>query len=62
MRGHLGSTVARKAATVINVKIDEDDWMKSIVTHSLARDQQFKEFTIGINRDIPFVDNGDPDW
>jgi KaiC/GvpD/RAD55 family RecA-like ATPase len=50
--GHLGSSIMKKAETVISVKKSEEDYHKSVVSCDFVRGtSEFKDFDIEINDD-----------
>lgn len=52
--GHLGSAVLKKAETVIFVEPGDNDFVK--VVPEYTRNQPFKEFSFGVNKDwLPYV-------
>lgn len=55
MIGHIGSIMERKAATIIFLEKSPNDKNRSLVCHERARDMEFNEFEIEIDRGLPFA-------
>lgn len=53
MRGHLGSEMSRKAATILKVEAHQDINNESRVFHVKSRDEKFKKFDIVIKKGLP---------
>ncbi len=53
MRGHIGSEVARKAATVLRCQVTNELAEETTVSHAKARDMRFKKFEFTIEQGLP---------
>jgi hypothetical protein len=55
MIGHIGSLIDRKAGTIISLTSDINDKSISAISHERARDMEFPNLWMKIDKGIPFI-------